>query len=292
MDTRLLKSFVTVAEELHFGRAAERAHLAQPALSRQVQRLEEKIGAQLLVRDRRKVVLTKAGRAFLKEARTILERVDLAQKEARRAERGEIGSLSFGYDECTLYGIFPELVRLYRKRFPGVTLELREVCTADQVGALLGGELDVGLVEEPVEAEGLRVETLLEEPLVVALPDEHPLAAKPEVVLEDLADERFVLFPRWMRPALYDVLTGMFREAGYVPNVVQEAQTKQTMVGLAAAGVGVVIVNASVSRLRRPGLVYKEIAQSDAKVATALAWRPEQETAELRGFLEIAREIS
>jgi DNA-binding transcriptional LysR family regulator len=292
MDTRLLRSFVMVAEELHFGRAAERAHLAQPALSRQIKRLEDELGAQLFVRDRRKVVLTEAGRAYLKEARAILERVDLAQQVVRRAGRGEVGSLSFGYEESTLYSIFPGVVRLYRDRFPGVVLELREMCTADQEEALLEGGIDVGLVQEPVHANGLRVETVLEEPLVAALPAQHPLVDVPKVELEDLAEDPFVIFPRWTRPGCYDLLTGLCRDAGYVPNVVLESASKQSLVGLVAASIGVALLNTSVSRLQRPGLVYKDILQSNAVVNTALAWRPQHETPVLRGFLGVAREAS
>lgn len=268
MDTRLLTNFVLVTEELHFGRAAERAHLAQPALSRHVMRLEDELGVQLLVRDRRKVVLT--------EARMILERVDRARQVVRQAGRGEIGSHSLGYEETTVYSVFPKLVRLYRERFPEVALELRELCTADQVEALLGGEIDVRLVQEPVGIEGLRVETVLCEPLVAALPDEHPLATESEVALEDLADEPFVFFPRWTRPGCHDLITGLCREAGYVPRVVQEIESKQSLVGLVAAGVGVSLLNASVNRLRRPGLVYKSIVQSGAQVDTALAWRSQR----------------
>jgi LysR family transcriptional regulator, hca operon transcriptional activator len=139
MDTQLLRGFVMVAEELHFRRAAERAHLARPALTRQIKRLEKELGVQLLVRDRRKVLLTEAGRAYLEEARVILERVDLAEQVVRQAGRGEIGSLPFGCEESTLYSIFPEVVRLYKERFPGVALDLREMPTAEQTEALLRG---------------------------------------------------------------------------------------------------------------------------------------------------------
>jgi DNA-binding transcriptional LysR family regulator len=181
---------------------------------------------QLFVRDRRKVLLTEAGRAYLEEARVILERVDLAQQVVRQAGRGEIGSLSFGYEESTLYSIFPDVVRLYKERFPRVALDLREIPTAEQTEALLRGGIDVGLVQEPVTSEELRVETVLYEPLVAALPDEHLLVDKPQVALEDLAEAPFVFFPRWTRPGCHDLITGLCRKAGYVPNVVQEAESK------------------------------------------------------------------
>jgi len=292
MDTRLLRSFVTVAEELHFGKAAERAHLAQPALSRQVKRLEAELGMQLLIRDRRNVALTEAGRAFLEEARAVLERVDRAVLVAHQAGRGEVGSLSLGYEGSALYSVFPDALRLYKRRYPGVALDLRELCTADQVEALLGGGIDVGLLHVPVASDGLRVEVVLDEPLVAALPDDHPLARKDRVALEDLSDDPFVFFPRRFAPEVHDRMTGLCREAGYVPRVVQEAESKQSLVGLVAAGIGVAMLPASVGRLKRPGLIYKEIAQPEARVGTALAWRPSHETPALRRFLEVAREAS
>jgi DNA-binding transcriptional LysR family regulator len=294
MDTRLLSSFVVVAEELHFGRAAERAHLAQPALSRQIQRLEEELGVQLFIRDRRKVVLTEAGRAFLEEARTILDRVSLAQQVACRAARGEIGNLSLGYSEYNVHSLFPEAVRLYRERFPGVVLEMPELVTAQQVEALLGGDIDVGLVTLPVATEGLCVEKVLEEPLGAALPDNHPLASNAQVALEDLANDPFVLFPRWQAPGHHDLITGQCREAGYVPQVVLEANSRQGIMSLVAAGLGVSLLtlNPADSRLQRPGLVYKEIAQPDIRVGTGLAWRAEYETPALKGFLGVAREVA
>ena len=295
MDTRLLETFVAVAEGLHFGGAAKRLHIAQPAVSGQIRRLEDELGVQLFIRDRRKVILTEAGRAYLKEARPILARVDLAQQEARRAERGEIGTLSIGYSQYFLiHSVFPEMVRLYKERFPGVVLELRELFTSEQVEALLGGDIDVGLVTLPVADEGLRLETLLEQPLVAALPDNHPLASNTQVALEVLADDPFVLFPRRQAPGVHDLITGVCREAGFVPQVVMETNSMQGIVGLVAAGIGVSLLplNPSESWLQRPGLIYKETAHFDLRVEMALAWRSEDETPVFKGFLEVVRETA
>jgi DNA-binding transcriptional LysR family regulator len=281
MDTRLLRSFVIVAEELHFRRAAERTHLAQPAMSRQIKRLEDELGVQPFIRDRRKEVLTEAGRAFL--------------KEARRAERGETGSLYVGYAQLfIIHSVFPEAVRHYRERFAGVMLEIRELYTTQAVEALLGGDIDVGLGTAPVTAEELREETLLTEPLVVALPDSHRLASNAQVALEDLAEEPFVLFSRWQSPGQHDLITGVCREAGFVPNVVMEANSVQGVVGLVAAGIGVTLVlpPRSESKLQRPGVVYKEIAQRDIRVRAGMAWRSEEETPVLKGFMGEVREAA
>jgi DNA-binding transcriptional LysR family regulator len=294
MDTRLLETFVAVAEELHFRRAAERLHVAQPAVSRQIRRLEDELGVQLLIRDRRKVMLTEAGQAYLGEARTILSRLEVAQQEARRVERGEVGSLSVGYTQLfVMHGVFPETVRLYRERFPGVELQMRELLTSEQVEALLeGNNIDVGLGTLPVTAEGLRTETLLEEPLVVALPANHPLTTKKQVVLEELADEPFILFPRWQAPEFHDLLIGVCREAGFVPQVVVEATSLPSVASMVAAGIGVAFVARITfeSGLQRPRVVYKEIDECDIRLRGGLLWRPENETPVLRGFLEVIRE--
>ena len=295
MDTRILRSFVTVAEELHFRRAAERKHMAQPALSRHIKRLEEELGVQLFIRDRRKVVLTEAGRVYLREARTILARIELAQREALRAERGETGSLSIGYAQFFIINsLFPEAVRLYRERFPAVALQMHELLPAHQVEALLEGDIDVGVLWLPVADEGLREETLFEEPLVVALPANHPLASDEQVALEDLAEEPFVIFPRWQAAVKHDLITGACLEAGFVPQVVVETNSIQGMVSMVATGIGVALATLSVSEsgLQRPRVVYKEIAQRDIRVRAGMAWRSEEETPVLKGFMGVIREIA
>jgi len=290
----LLETFVAVAEELHFGRAAKRLHIAQPAVSRQVKRLEDELGVQLLVRDRRRVVLTEAGQIYLREARTILARVELAQQEACRAERGEIGSLFIGYSPFfIIHPVFPEAVRLYREHFPDVGLQMQELYPSEQVVALLEGVIDVGVLWLPVADEGLHVgETTLEEPLVVVLPANHPLASSDKVALEDLAEEPFVLFPRWQGPGVHDVFTGVCREAGFVPQVVVEANSVQGMVSMVATGIGVSLVPLSVceSGLQRPRVVYKEITNLDVRAQEGLAWRSDDDSAILKEFLEVVRE--
>lgn len=292
MDTQLLGSFVAVAEELHFGRAAERTRVAQPALSRRVRRLEDELGVTLFVRDRRKVSLTAAGSAYLEEARAILERLDGAREVARQAGRGEVGHLCFGYELDEIYGDFPEIVRLYRQRFPGVTLELREMRTSEQAEALFSGEIDVGLLHSPPGVVGLETEVLSEDPLVIALPNYHPLAATRKVRLGDLAGEPFIFFPRPNSPGVHDQWTGMCRDAGFSPRIVQEAESKQSMMGLVAAGIGVAFLPTCVRILSRAGLVFKDINHPHARLATALAWSGKRETPVVQCFLEVAREAS
>jgi DNA-binding transcriptional LysR family regulator len=293
MDTRLLETFAAVAEELHFGRAAKRLHIAQPAVSRQIRRLEDELGVQLLIRDRRSVTLTEAGQLYLTEARTILSRLEVAQQEARRAEGGEIGSLSVGYQQMfVLHGIFPEAVRIYRERYPSVALQMRELYTSKQLEALLEGDIDVGLLTLPVTAKGLDAESLFEMPVMVALPPSHPLSTKEQLALEDLSEEPLVMFPRWQASEFHDVLTGACREAGFVPQVVVEANSLPGIVGMVEAGIGAGFVasNNSESEQQRPGVVYKEITALDVQMRGGLAWRSENDKPVLNGFLEVVRE--
>src|SRR5215475_15690071 len=170
MEFRHLRSFVAVAEELHFGRAAARVHIVQPALSRQIRALEDEIGIRLFERDRRRMALTPAGTAFLDEARSLLEHADRAVEAARRADRGELGSLRIAYVPAMVSTGLPEIVRSFRQRYPGVDVRLQEMTPATQVEALLGERVDVGFVRGPIHEPALAAETVLEEPLVAALP--------------------------------------------------------------------------------------------------------------------------
>ncbi|CAA9426331.1 MAG: Transcriptional regulator, LysR family [uncultured Rubrobacteraceae bacterium] len=290
METELLKSFVTVAEELHFGRAAEKRHIAQPALSRHVQRLEGELGAALFDRDRRNVALTEAGRIYLDEARAILERVEYGRRRVERARRGEVGEISFGYEAATLYNVFPDIVRLYREKYPDVSLFLHEMVTEDQISALAEDRLDVGLIHPEFTPKDLEGEIVFREPVVVALPDTHPLAGEARVEVADLAADPFILFPRRFGPEKYDRMIGLCAAAGFAPNVVQEAESKQGMVGLVAAGIGVALLPASVSSLRRGGVVYAEIDDADRSMEMGLVWNPKRATPVLTGFLDTARE--
>ena len=290
METELLKSFVAVAEELHFGRAAEKRHIAQPALSRHVQRLEGELGSNLFDRDRRNVALTEAGRIYLGEARAILERVEGARRRVERARRGEVGEISFGYEAATLYNVFPDIVRLYRERYPNVALFLHEMVTEDQISAHAEGRIDVGLIHPEFTPEGLEGEIVFREPVVVALPDTHPLAGEARVEVSDLAADPFILFPRRFGPKKHDNMVGLCAAAGFAPNIVQEAESKQGMVGLVAAGIGVSLLPASVSSLRRSGVVYAEIDDADRWMEMGLFWNPERMTPVLKGFLDTARD--
>jgi DNA-binding transcriptional LysR family regulator len=292
MELRHLKYFVAVAEELHFSRAAERVGIAQPPFSQQIKGLEEEVGAPLLLRTKRRVELIAAGRAFLPEARKVLAQAEHALNMARRAARGEVGQLVVGFVSSAVYGKFASVFGLMRARYPDVALVLQDLTSEEQVEAMEAHQLDVGLVRPPVlMAEGLTSRVIGREPLVVALPEAHPLAKQKRLKLAALAEEPFLLVPRHLGPGFYDQIIGLCARAGFTPRVVQEARTTATIVSLIAGSMGVSIVPASMQSLRRDGILYRPI---EPPVATNLAvmWRPRDASPVLRSFLELVWEVA
>lgn len=260
IELRHLRYFAAVAEELHFGRAAERLGIAQPPLSQQIKSLEELVGHTLFER-RPQVRLTPAGEALLEVARRTLSHVEEGLDSARRVGRGETGKITVGFAASILTTALPEILRTYRERFPGVELRLRELSSAAQAAALSEGGIDVAFVREAVEqGAGLVCEPILREEFVAVLPPAHRLAKRRELPLGELAGEPFVHFPRAVAPALYDQVGDACRRAGFQPRVVQEAQEWLTILGLVEAGLGVSLVPDSFRRLRWGGVQYRPLA--------------------------------
>lgn len=290
MELRHLRYFLAVAEELHFGRAAARLGIAQPPLSQQIRQLEEELGTALLVRAR-PLALTEPGRVLLAEARGILQRVARVKPAVERAARGETGSLAVGVVASATYGVFPRMFRRFRTRHPEVALTLAVMSSGEQAAALRAGQIQLGIARPPFGDETLRVETLLEEPVVVALPGGHPLAARSALRLRALADEPFVLFPRDRHPGWSDFVQGLCREAGFQPRIAQEATELAAAMALVAAGEGVTLVPASVQDLRRTGVAYRALTPSPQTPLVAL-YRPEPEVLPvIPRFLSVAREV-
>src|SRR3954447_3216207 len=289
MELRHLRYFVVVAEELHFRRAAERLHMSQPPLSQQIRQLEEEVGAQLLVRTQRKVELTAAGAAFLTRAREILDAVEDAARQARRVQRGEVGRLAVGFVGSAMYSFVPELLRAFREQTPDIGLRLHELGTTEQLRQLDDGRLDVGFLRTPGRWPGLAFETVLEEPVVVSLPDVHPLAKRPFVGLGDLEGEPLVLLTPAGSPGLRAVLSGAIAQLGGEERIVQEVAEMQTVIGLVAAGVGISLVPESVRALIRPGVTYRPLDGDIPAVKLEMAWRSADGSPVLARFLEEAR---
>lgn len=273
MELHHLRYYVAVAEECHFGRAAERLHIAQPPLSQQIKQLEAELGVQLLTRSTRRVTLTPAGERYLERAREILDRVDAAGSEAERVAAGELGHVTIGFTGSATYELLPSLSRVLRAQLPGVDLDLRgELLTPTQVDGLLDGQLDVGLLRPPVGDANIEVRSLRHEPLIAVLPEHHPLVANPHVSISDLRDETFVGYPARHRSVIHDAVQEACRAAGFTPESTEVAETS-TLVSFVAAGLGVALVPMSVQHLRITGATYRPLTGTVPTVELALATR-------------------
>jgi len=289
VELRHLRYFVAVAEERHFGRAAERLKIAQPPLSRQIQDLEERLGVTLFDRSRRKVDLTAAGATLLEHARRVFETVELAARETQRAGRGELGRIAIGYPSSLAYSGLSEVLRAFRSKYPDVAITLLGLAPQSQIDALKEGQLDVGFVRAPFDEPGLDSLAVRREPLVVALPPDHPLTARTRIPLEVLADEPFVLFPRTRGPAFFDQLMRLCNDAGFTPRIVQEAQ-QLDIVSLVAAGFGVSILPGSVRHVQRAGVAYRLIV-GNPMTDLRLAWRKDNAAPVVRALVDVVRSV-
>ncbi|HEY9661075.1 MAG TPA: LysR family transcriptional regulator [Allocoleopsis sp.] len=289
IELRHLRYFIAVAEELHFGRAAERLHMAQPPLSQQIRQLETELGFQLFYRTKRSVELTEAGQVFLLECRRLLWQLDQAVQRGRQVSRGERGQLAIGFVSSAAYSVLPEILRLFRTTVPDVQLELHELTTDQQWQWLNENRIDIGFVRPPIEDASLQVKVVLQESLVVALPETHPLAQVDRLSLQAIATEPFILFPRPLAPGLYDQIISLCQQMEFSPNVVQEAIQMQTIISLVAAEIGIAIVPISLKNLQRTGVVYKPLIEPTPKAEIAIVWRTECSPTVQR-FLTIVQE--
>ena len=285
-DLRQLRYFVAVAEELHFGRAAQRVGIAQPPLTQQIQKVESLLGCRLFDRGR-KTVLTAAGAALFEEARRILAQVDHAVEFTRRTARGESGRLRVGAPPSIMLSALPAAIRKYRQLYPGVQFTLRELSTSAIEDALSREEIDVGFLRETRPAPPLASRVLLEEMLVAVLPARHSLAAQKTLTLGSLRREPFVFFPRRLGPAFYDKLLSFCSQAGFAPRVVQEATQWQSVVSLVESGMGVSLAPGCVQRFRWKGVIYRPLR--GLKTQVCAAWRAEGAPSTAAAFLKLAQ---
>lgn len=293
IELRQLRYFVTVAEELHFGRAAERLHMTQPPLSQTIAALEELLGAPLFLRNRRQVALTPAGAALLPEARRMLAGAAALPELVRRAAAGESGRLALAFVTLADYSVLPTFLRRYRAAYPGVAIQLQEATSDVQLEELLHERIDAGLLIPPLPDKAraqLDYLKVLEEPLVLCAPAGLEALRRPgPVKLHDLPPLPLVIFPRQSSPALHDAILSCFSTAGITPAIGQEAIQMQTIVSLVSGGMGIALVPESVSNLMRPGVEYRALADPTPMVETGLAWRRDNVSPVLRGFLDLLR---
>ena len=295
MDVRQLRCFIAVAEELHFGRAAERLGVAPPALSRQISALEDELCVSLLTRTTRQVAMTRAGLIMLEEAKAILVRMEHASRAVREASLASGKVLRVGAIDAASSSFLPEALVTFRARFPGIEIKFVEAMTAALVQMLESGKLDLVLSRPPRKPTDCAFEILRVERPIVVLNEEHPLAASEHLTMLDLVGEPFVVPSKRIRPYAYDLVMAYFESVGAVPNVVIEATEKPAMMSAVAAGLGMALAPDWVSRLSFPGVTMRRLrgALLDPPPPGALvgvAWRPQQKLPSRDDFLAILRE--
>jgi DNA-binding transcriptional LysR family regulator len=274
MELRHLRYFVAVAEELSFTRAAERLHIGQPPLSQQIQALEAEVGARLLERNKRRVLLTEAGRLFLADARRLLALAEQAKETAHRAHLGEAGELRVGFTFSTPFTpLFAKVVRRYRQAYPGVLLSFQEMTTLRQLAKIEARELDVGFVR-PASMQlphKVALTKLRSDPLRLVLPLDSPLARQKSIAVKDLAGQAFVVFPKDAGTGIYHQIFELCRAAGFTPHIAMEAGEPSTIIGLVAAGCGISVLPGSFEGIHMEGVVYRPLADPEATTSMLLA---------------------
>jgi DNA-binding transcriptional LysR family regulator len=292
MDIRQLRYFIAVAEELNFTRAAERLHMAQPPLSTQIRSLEDEIGAQLFIRDKRRVFLTPAGQELLGRARAVLEAAVQAKTAALHAAQGVIGRLALGYTASSMFTErLPGAIRRYIGAHPHVDLSLREMASLDQLYALHQRELDVGILRKPDVSppDGVTIEPWYRAPLVAAIPKDHALAGAAGIRIKDLRDEPLITYPRDAGIGLYWPVIQLCANAGFRPHIVREAREPSVMIGLVSAGIGIALVPHDTQCIRLEGVAYQRILNADAVSTLYLAHRAADANEHVKGLLAVLR---
>ncbi|WP_433593200.1 LysR substrate-binding domain-containing protein [Nocardia sp. CA-145437] len=281
---RQLRYFIAVAEELHFGRAAERLRIAQPALSQRIRKLESELGARLLDRDSRRVELTEAGQILLVEARDLIARWERAKSLVDKAHRGEVDALRVGVPPELAGRVLAAMLTAFENR--QVRVDLQELTTAEQVRLLGERELDAGLLQCPAETPGLESGPAVETPLGVVLPRDSPLAQRTSLTLADLSGHGLVIFPRAAAPGLYDATLRTCWEHGFHPTSVQHAVNPEFVLGMVLSGRGVAFDTGRVAQ-KEPRVVWRPLPEGTLSWRLALTWPAAAPHPLVREFAEL-----
>lgn len=291
MELRHFTAFIAVAEELHFGRAAEKLHVAQPALSHMIRSLEKELGTPLFERTTRRVRLTSSGEALLEPARSIQVQVDGARRIARAAQEGEVGRVRVGFGGTSGYSILSLLAREVARRHPGISLELHpRTYSGDAALALRDEAMDLAIVSPPAPA-GIDVHVIREERVMVAMPSDHELIGREMVGMGELQDQTFISYPASHGSKVRESMMRLCDEAGFLPHIVQEAPDPYSLLALVGAQVGIAIVVESSQHIRIDGVTYVPLAEGADAFTLALGWRRSNSSPALARVLEVAREI-
>ncbi|EXU61642.1 LysR family transcriptional regulator [Streptomyces sp. PRh5] len=292
MELRHLSGFVAVAEELHFGRAVDRLHIAQSPLSQQIRLLERDLGVRLFDRTTRSVQLTAAGRALLKPAGRLPAEASAARRTVQAAHLGEVGRVTLGFAGASSYSALPVLTRAVTSEHPGIELVLEgQTYAGEAPGRIAEGSLDLGFVALPVR-RGIGARVVRVERLQLALPDSHPPADRAEVAFAELAREPFVTFPLSRGSSVREAMMQACHEAGFAPRIAQEARDSYTMLALVGAGVGLAVVVESARHIQLGHVVFRPLAGDDVPVLPiALGWRSGNQSAALAAVLRVADRV-
>jgi DNA-binding transcriptional LysR family regulator len=290
MELRHLRYFVAVAEEMHFGRAAQRLHIVQPALSKQISALERELGVRLFSRTKRSVAFTPAGEAFYNEAREVLQRVERASELTKLTAAGALGTLDIGFASPIMWSVLQPILRRQREAFPGVHLHLHELHSSPQMRMLREGKLNAGFVRAAGPDDVLELKPVAHEGIVVALPEHHRLAQEERLDLAELADESFVLVSRSTAPAFFDDCIKLCQSYGFTPAVVEEGNTPAALYGMVAAGLGVSLGPESASRVPWRGVTFKQVTKEPV-VEFSVAYRRDDASQALASFLTTVDEV-
>jgi DNA-binding transcriptional LysR family regulator len=281
-----LHYFCELARTGNFGRAAERLHMSQPPLSRQIAALEQELGTALLVRSPKGAALTAAGRQFLADATEILRLVAQAKRNAAATGRGEAGQLTMGFTMCAAYSVVPDLAHRYQRAFPNVDLRVRELMPNALERDLKDGAIDIAINFGGDETARFKSRPLIREPLKLVLPERHPLAKSRKIRIGDLAHERFLIVPRAQVPSLYESIVQCCRAAGFDPTIGLEVYLQQTIVNFVAEGLGIAFVPASMQRSQIKGAVFRTL-DDPPMIEQLLYWSPANSNPCLAGFLDL-----
>lgn len=288
MEMHQLRYFIAVAEELHFGRAAQRENVSQPPLSLQIRKLEEELDVKLFERTKRRVAITPAGSAFLPEAKAIIAATAHASRVAKRAYRGEIGLVNIGFVHSASLGYLPRLIGPFRQSFPEIEIRLHEMTVSEQMEALSKGRIDVGIVRPPIEEPEMTSFDVVSEPFCAVVPAKHPAAERTSIKLAELAQEDFVFYPKHRSPAFYNQLMTMCSTRGFLPRTVVEANTMYTAIGLVGTGAGIALVPQSVSCIAIPSVRYVPLSDHDEAATLTLVHSAGKVSQSTRKLIEFA----
>ena len=293
IETRLLRQFIAVAEELNFNKAAIRLHMAQPPLSQAINRLEDKLGFSLFTRNKRGVKLTPAGDAFLNTAYSTLKELELGIEHARQVSQGIAGKLTVTALSIAYYESLLSTLRQFRESYPKVQLIIKEMPSSSQARAIVSGEADIAFMRKlPISAQNVESRLLLDEEIVMALPADHPKAKEGRIDLRDFAEEDFVFTPQALGIGYHSQLIALCKSAGFYPRVVQEAAQIQTLIGLVACGFGVALVPESIAgSIMRDKVLFRRInpvtASPNPAIGLYMSWNTDNQSPLMDSFISM-----